>query len=245
MANRDLAADLEFWAGRARNDGAASDPERPLPSFRRRGPRLLAFLRLPTLRLPALPRFARPAGGRSRPIAAALLLAALTGAWLFVGQRSHRAPQAAAEVPATVAAPAPGSTTVTHVTSPQTSTRPAPSTDCRVPLAVGRATQCVVDGVDLVVQRYSPGTVGAAYRSNADAEAAPHDGPPVCAKGLPDERAWATAAAPQTIAGRYRCRIEAGRAAMWWTRGDRLVHAVARTPDLAGLFAWWRAHPTE
>jgi hypothetical protein len=66
---------------------------------------------------------------------------------------------------------------------------------------------------------------------------------PACDRGASDERAWSLAAEPGVAVGRYRCSIEHGRAAMWWTRGDRLTHAVASDGDLAALFAWWRAHP--
>jgi hypothetical protein len=69
-------------------------------------------------------------------------------------------------------------------------------------------------------------------------------GPPLCAHGAEDERAWSRPATPTRTAGRYACRIEAGRAEMWWTVDDRglLAHAVAPYTDLAALFAWWESH---
>jgi len=104
---------------------------------------------------------------------------------------------------------------------------------------------CVLDGVTLEIRRYAPGTAAAAYRRATGVTETPHEGPPACERGVPDERAWADGAAPGVAVGRYRCTIENGRAVMWWTRGDRLAHAVAANGDLAALFAWWRVHPTE
>jgi hypothetical protein len=65
-----------------------------------------------------------------------------------------------------------------------------------------------------------------------------------CARGAPDERAWSRPARPSRVAGRFACRSENGRAAMWWTDTDRgvLAHAVAPDADLARLFAWWLSH---
>jgi hypothetical protein len=65
-----------------------------------------------------------------------------------------------------------------------------------------------------------------------------------CARGAPDERAWSRPAHPSRVVGRFSCRSENGRAAMWWTDNDRgvLAHAVAPDADLARLFAWWLSH---
>ncbi len=58
-----------------------------------------------------------------------------------------------------------------------------------------------------------------------------------------DERAWSRPETPLVVAGRYRCRIEGGAAAIWWTDEHGVVaHAVAGDHDLARLFVWWRAH---
>ena len=103
----------------------------------------------------------------------------------------------------------------------------------------------VIDGIDLDVRLYAPGTLAAAYRRVAGADAAARSGSPACARGVPDERAWSSAALPRAGLGRYRCLFEGERAAMWWTRGVRLEHAVARDGDLAALFSWWRTHPSE
>ena len=78
MEPDDLASNLEFWSGRARNANAGEDPRRRRPLPRRRSwPR------------PSLRRRGPSPNGRARPVAAAGLLAALTAAWLMVGHSSH------------------------------------------------------------------------------------------------------------------------------------------------------------
>ena len=84
-------------------------------------------------------------------------------------------------------------------------------------------------------------------------------------RGLPARRARrgaarsgppaSTVAFPTSAPGRFRiaepprravtAAASSTHAAMWWTHGDRLVHAVGPDGDLAGLFSWWRAHPSE
>jgi hypothetical protein len=117
--------------------------------------------------------------------------------------------------------------------------------DCRGLTVTGREVRCVIDGVELDVRLYAPGTAAEAYSRAAGALARPASGAPACARGLPDERSWSQASSPSVAIGRYRCRLEQGRAAMWWTRGERLAHALGPNGDLAALFAWWRAHPSE
>jgi hypothetical protein len=224
MPDRDLASDLEFWSGRAHHDARSEGPAHPRPSFRSspfqrwwsRGPRVPA--------------------GRARPVAAAALLVALTTAWLVVGHRSNGA-QAGA--PTTSESSAPG----TSIPAPPTTVPIRPG--CRDLAPERSAVRCVIDAVDVDVRLYSTAIVADAYRRAAGAIVAPRSGPPACARGVPDERAWSVAAAPVSAVGRYRCRFEHGRAAMWWTHGDRLVHAVARNGDLGELFSWWRVHPFE
>jgi hypothetical protein len=65
-----------------------------------------------------------------------------------------------------------------------------------------------------------------------------------CVGGSAGERTWSRPAHPRRVVGRFACRVEHGRAAMWWTDADRgvLVHAVAPDDDLASLFAWWLSH---
>ena len=166
-------------------------------------------------------------------MAAAALLFALAAGWLVAGHRSHASAEIGAPVP-TWTAP----TTITTTTVPSTR-------DCTGLSDTRRAVRCIIDGVVLDVRRYSLATVTAAYRRAATADRAARSGPAACARGVPDERAWSLPKSPERAVGRYRCRFEHGIAAMWWTRGDRLVHAVAPDGDLAGLFSWWRAHPSE
>jgi hypothetical protein len=213
---RDRASNLEFWSGRNRTGGAGEDRARGRAPFRR-------------------PSFGR---GRARPMAAAALLAGLAAAWLVAGHDSHLS--AATDAPPAVAAPSVVSSSTVSTTTTVPFTR-----DCRGLSPARRDLRCVVDGIDLEVRLFTSGTVAAAYRSAAGADVAARSGTPACAQGVADERAWSAPASPDAAVGRYRCRFERGRAAMWWTRGDRLVHAVARDGDLAALFSWWRAHPSE
>ena len=250
MEGRDLASNLEFWSGRARHGGAGEDPRPRRRSFRRgsfRGWSLRPSLRFPALR-PARDRSgSRPPRGRARPVAAFALLAGLTAAWVVAGHRSH--PSAVGDVAR--ALPALSSVTPSTIVSSSTAatTTTVPRTrDCRGLSPTRREVRCVIDGIELDVQLFAPEAVAAAYRRAtgvAGAGMAARSGPPACARGLPDERAWSAVASPATAAGRYQCRIERGRAAMWWTRGVRLEHAVARDGDLAALFSWWRTHPSE
>jgi hypothetical protein len=230
MESDDLASNLEFWSGRTRNGGAGEEPPR-----RPRAPRWLSSARF------SLRRGRLGATGRARPVAAAALLAALTAGWLVAGHSSHSS-GALAEPPVapvtTATAPAPTAATPT--------TGAVPSTPGCAGLAPRRPeVRCVVDAVDLDVRLVPPNDATAAYERATGVHPVPGTGSPACARGVPDERTWSLAAAPVAAVGRYLCRIEHGRAAMWWVQGDRLAHAVAHDDDLAGLFSWWRAHPTE
>jgi len=172
-------------------------------------------------------------------MAAAALLAMLAAGWLVTAHR----PRASVDSTARVAAPASvtplsGRTTTTTTTVPRTP-------KCRGLTSARREVRCVLDTVALDVRLYSLGTVASAYRNAAAAAGDARSGPPACARGVPDERAWSVAAFPEAAVGRYRCRFEHGLAAMWWTWRDRLFHAVAPDGDLAGLFTWWRNHPAE
>jgi hypothetical protein len=254
-------ANLEFWSGRPRAEDAV-DPARPARSFGRRSGAWRA-LRMPALRFsrrrrptftrPSFtrPSFTRPAlrlpdAARLRPIAAAVMLAGLAAAWLVVGHRSH----ASAGAEPTPRPPVPS--------SPAPTTSSAPALGVEVPPIVARRTpdcrglsesqpevSCVVDRVELDLRLFAPGTAAEAYTRAAGAVARPGTGPPACDRGVPDERSWSETSAPAVAVGRYRCRFEHGRAAMWWTRRDRLAHAIGPDHDLAALFAWWRAHPSE
>ena len=156
MGARDLAANLEFWADRGRHTSGARDAGRPLRPFRRRAFRLPSFVRLPEM--PRLSRSPSGGSGRARPIAAAVLLAVLTGAWLIVGHQSHAAPESIAPAPsASAATPATTPTTTIPVTVPMTG-------DCRSASTAGTAVRCVVDAVALEVQYFSPGRIAEAYQ---------------------------------------------------------------------------------
>jgi hypothetical protein len=241
VESRDLASNLEFWSGRARNDGAGEDPKRRRPPPRRR---LVARLStLASFLRGSRPRFRAPRTG-SRPVAAAVLLAGLTAAWLVAG---HHAPAPAADgAVSSVRVPSPLPPSTLSKTTTTTATTVPRVRDCAGLSPARREVRCVIDGVDLDVRVLTSASVAGAYRRAAGAAVVTaQSGSPACARGVSDERAWSTAASPDAAVGRYRCRFENGRAAMWWTRGDRLVHAVAPDGDLAGLFSWWRTHPSE
>jgi hypothetical protein len=112
-----------------------------------------------------------------------------------------------------------------------------------VPSTTGPShTERLSNGVRVEVWAMGSRAAAAAYQARMGAVAA-SNGPPACAHGQPDERAWSRPVTPTKVAGRYRCVLEQGQAAMWWTddRG-RLAHAVAPNGDLATLFNWWRAY---
>jgi hypothetical protein len=253
MPRPDLPPDPDFWGGRNHND-AGRVPRRNRAPYRR--PLVLRFLRLPAERFsPWLrhsvgswrgaartgPRQHRTGprrhrtGTRARPIAAAVLLGALTLAWLGAGHRSRASGSGVGAGASGVQASAPAA--VASSTAPGRHECAARSTE-------PTAATCV-DAVYLDVHTYPPGTAGAAYRRATGVAAVRRVGPPTCERGTPDERAWSLPTEPGVAVGRYRCAIVRGRAVMWWTRGDRLAHAVAADADLAALFSWWRAHPAE
>ena len=131
------------------------------------------------------------------------------------------------------------------VGAPQAPATVPPVSGCRGLSKVRPVVHCEIDDVSLDIRLYSPGTGAAAYYAATGVEPAPGSGPATCAQGEPEERAWSLPSAPRVAVGRYRCTLELGHAAMWWTRGDRVSHAVASDDDLAALFTWWRTHPGE
>ena len=167
-----------------------------------------------------------PPGGararRTRAVAAAALVAVLAGGWVPAARRGSSGDLG----------PPPATVTMT-------STGPAPSSVAPAPTTVRRT----IDGI--TIETAALDAAGAARVTDPVAGEETGTGTPACASGLPDVRAWSRRAQPDRIVGRYRCTFEHGRAAMWWTDGDRLFHATAPGADLAGLFAWWRAHPAE
>ena len=69
-------------------------------------------------------------------------------------------------------------------------------------------------------------------------------GPPACARGRNDERAWSTAQHPANTVGRYRC-TSAGNARIVWTdeRVRVLATASRADDDLRSLYVWWTTVP--
>ncbi len=126
------------------------------------------------------------------------------------------------------------------VPAPATSTTTLPiGADCDGLSPARPEVRCMVGAVDVDIRLFTPKTIAAGYRRATGTGTDPvvHSGPAACASGLADERAWSTATAPSVTAGRYRCGFESGHAAMWWTQGNRLVHAVVarRRPRRAVL----------
>jgi hypothetical protein len=125
-------------------------------------------------------------------------------------------------------------------------TRSKESASTAVSTAVSTAARAA-DGVVVTYRKFLPVDVGTAYLASIAGSA--HDGlahgTPACSRGGEEERAWSLPRKPRRALGRYACRIEQGRAAMWWTIASRglLAHAVAADADLALLFAWWESHP--
>jgi len=113
------------------------------------------------------------------------------------------------------------------------------------------AAHCSIAGIEVDYRLTRPERLRGEYLaalvpglSGASTRLGRGSGPPACARGAEDERAWSRPSTPAVSAGRYACRTERGRAEMWWTVDDRglLAHAVAPYADLAALFAWWESH---
>jgi hypothetical protein len=105
------------------------------------------------------------------------------------------------------------------------------------------AIRCTLDIGDVEYRLVGTGAVVDSYQA-AIGTIRDHDrqGPPQCATGLDDERAWSDPSAPREPLGRYRCTVVDGRAEMWWTDHARglVAHIRANDTDLARLFAWWQ-----
>lgn len=99
----------------------------------------------------------------------------------------------------------------------------------------------------------SVGALRAAYVSESSQKGGV--GPPACAHGAAEERAWSTAGAPTVPVGRYRCSITGGRARIVWTSERVDVGGVAglgvavlgiatrADTDLRSLYRWWATVP--
>jgi hypothetical protein len=236
------ASDSDTWSAAPRpvSDFWAGAPRRP---WRRR-------LRMRALRA----RVTRPApSGRARKVAAMVLVGALAVGWIATSRAGHArpAPRSArgetaqrATVPSPVRTDANRSLPALRAVVPhgaRCSAGPGPGTEAR----------CSVAGVDVDYRLLPAASLRAAYLAplapglNGGSMAlGPGSGPPVCAHGGEEERSWSRPAAPRRAVGRYACRIEQGRAAMWWTVDDRglLAHATSSGADLTSLFAWWESH---
>jgi hypothetical protein len=219
MESSELADRLDFWTGRR---GVTADP----PRRPRRRPRN------------------KPPSSRARPLAAAVLVAALAAGWLIFSRHHDAQPASNRSVSATVPSsrPAP-STTVGAAGTMQLRELIGGGTGCVDVRGGMPEVTCVVGAVRVDARLVGAAGALRSYTAAAGANPAAHQGPPACASGHDDERAWARPVAPTRPAGRYRCRLEAGHAAIWWTDDHGVVaHAVAADRDLARLFAWWRSH---
>ena len=134
--------------------------------------------------------------------------------------------------------------------APAASAAAPPPARCHDPTVRELHVQCTLDGVQVDYRLVdagstNPTSVNAVYVDAIGATTSRlGSGPPRCARGGDDERSWSRPSQPRRVAGRFACRREHGRAAMWWTVADRgvLAHAVGADADLASLFAWWLSH---
>jgi len=189
---------------------------------------------------------------RMRAVAALVLVGGLAIAWGLTARRP--APRAAGPEPTNAPTITSGSSTV-----PEPGRARRASLRSRLPVDA----RCIEERGTTEMARCSVAQVSVEYRlvpadalrsayltavlpgfAGGPATLAAGSGPPACARGAEDERAWSRPAQPKRAVGRYACRIEQGRAAMWWTVEDRgiLAHAAAPDTDLTSLFAWWESH---
>jgi hypothetical protein len=175
-----------------------------------------------------------------------VLVTGLAVAWIVTAHAGHRGGAA------TVAGAEAGPTAVAPSSGPSGLSGPSITTAIAASNAARPRRSIRSDGSVRVAYRTLRGDgLQAAYLAalapglrGGSATLGSGSGPPACAHGGEEERAWSRPAAPARAVGRYACRIEDGRAAMWWTIEDRglLAHAVAPDADLASLFEWWESH---
>jgi hypothetical protein len=162
---------------------------------------------------------------------------ALALSWLVVGRggaRTAPAPVPAADAP----------TAVPNADTAALRSHLGGGARCRDISGATARVVCTRAGVRVDARLVAASDVMKVYEADAGRPSAARRGRPACARGRPDERAWSRPEQPGVSVGRYRCRMERGRAAMWWTDEFGVVaHAVGGDGDLARLFAWWRAHP--
>ncbi len=191
--------------------------------------------------------------GRARLVGATLLVAGLAGGWLATSAlgngRSHARAAAAPVAPA----PRPGETKPARLPD-RAPALPAGDRTLRALVPAGATcgygpasenqAHCAIGAVQVEYSLLGAGALRAGYLAAVGSAAHPAAGEPACANGAEEERSWSRPTAPRLAVGRYACRIEQGRAAMWWTVDDRglLAHATSSGADLASLFAWWDSH---
>lgn len=181
------------------------------------------------------------------------LVAVLAIAWIgFEPRGTPRQRRAVADLPVPTHATTRATTATprSHAVAVPPWVPPAIAATCRARSAVA-PVRVVVDcdpGRGVVRLRYTQYASQAVMRR--DYAAAPRaqragNGAPACAGGETDERAWSTAARPETTVGRYRCTNAGARATIVWT--DDRMHTLATAgradADLRSLYLWWTTVP--
>ena len=176
-----------------------------------------------------------------------LLVVALAVAWVTVGRASS-----------SEGVPPPASTARVSTASTASSRVIVTATPRWVPRSIAATCRAVGAAASNVVVDCAPGRGVAVLRYRAFPSKAALDavysatgtrvggvGPSSCARGTPDERAWAPVGAPESPFGRYRCVLVAGRARLEWTTDALRVLAVATRADsdLRSLYEWWTSVP--
>jgi hypothetical protein len=198
------------------------------------------------------PRRARrlrlPAAGRARKLAAVALVGGLAIAWIATSQvgnpaRSSRAEAADQPVRVRPARRVADRGRALRALLPVGARCAEPASDAEA--------RCSIAGVEVDYRLLAPDALRAAYLAplvpgltGGSMALGAGSGPPKCALGAEEERSWSRPAAPRRAVGRYACRIEQGRAVMWWTvdAPGLLAHAISPGSDLTSLFAWWESH---
>jgi hypothetical protein len=175
----------------------------------------------------------------NRRLAAAALLAALASGWLVLA-RHHGSSAAPLPVDPQLAAP---STVAPAIDTSELRGYLDPGAVCRDEVAAVPSVSCTLGRVEIDAELVDRAAASQVYVSRSGARIAPRHGPPACARGAVDERAWSRSGAPAIAVGRYECRVEAGRAAIWWfDEHGIVVHAVSPDGNLSSLFSWWVTH---
>jgi hypothetical protein len=175
---------------------------------------------------------------RVRVIATALLLGGLALAWLSFAHSSART-----AVPVLTKESVPAVPPDPRVDTARLRMLFADAGRCVDASAARPRISCAIDGVRVEASLFTVQDARAVYEKRLGVRIRPGTGAAACAQGAVDERSWSRAAEPAIAVGRYRCRLEGGRAALWWTdEHGVLAHAVAADPDLRKLFRWWLVH---